>query len=157
MAGNLFKRTTFIVPDAEAAAAFYTSVFGWSVYYDNELPVDHRFPPAAPDGAMARLIILDTAGGDLGRFGLLQYLDPPFDTVIETNRSKVRMGEPIMVIDCQDVDRVYQRAESNGANVVSPPTDWEVPSADGKGTIKLRIMSMFDPWGHYMEIARMGG
>ncbi len=157
MTGNLFKRTTFVVPDAEEAAQFYTNVFGWTVYYDNELPVDARFPPAAPDGAMARLIILDTAGQDLGRLGLLQYLEPPFDTAFETNRTKVRMGDTILVIACDDVEGVYERAKKTTANIVSPPTDWEVPAADGKGVINLRIMSMFDPWGRYMEITRMGG
>jgi len=156
MAGNIFKRTTFVVPDAGAAADFYTGVFGWTVYYDNELPVDARFPPAAPDGAMARLIILDSAGSDLGRLGLLQYLEPPFDTAYETNRSKVRMGDTILVIAVEDVEDVYERAKKTKARIVSPPTDWDVPSADGKGVIHLRIMSLFDPWGRYMEITRMG-
>ena len=156
MTGNLFKRTTFVVPDAQAAAKFYTDVFAWTVYYDNELPVDARFPPAAPDGAPARLIILDSAGSDLGRLGLLQFLAPPFDTAFETNRSKVRMGDTILVIDCEDVDGVYERAKRTTANIVSPPTNWDVPTPDGKGVIHLRIMSLFDPWGRYMEITRMG-
>ena len=84
--------------------------------------------------------------------GLLQYLAPPFDTAVPTKRSKVRMGEAILVIETKDIDGVHSRALAAGANVVTPPVNWKVPSNDGKGWIQLRSMSMFDPNGIYMEV-----
>jgi catechol 2,3-dioxygenase-like lactoylglutathione lyase family enzyme len=135
MADNLFRRTTFLVPDARAAAQFYIDVFGWKKWYDNELSVDWRFPPAAPDGARAHLVLLQVEDPKVGMLGLLQYLEPPFDTAVPTKRSKVRMGEAILVIETREIDAVHQRALK-----------------DGKGWIQLRSMSLFDPNGIYMEV-----
>lgn len=152
MTDDILRRTTFIVPDAAAAADFYTQVFGWKRWYDNELAVDRRFPPAAPDGARAHLIILLVEDPKIGMLGFMQYLEPPFDTAVPTKRTRVRMGEPILVIESQDIDGAYRRALAAGANVVTPPVDWEVPSNDGRGVIRLRTMSLFDPNGIYMEV-----
>jgi len=154
---DLLRRTTFIVPDASAAAKFYADVFGFRTWYDNELAVDRRFPPAAPDGARAHLVILQVEDPRVGMLGFLQYLDPPFDTSVPTLRTKVRMGEPILVIETQDVDAAHRRAESAGANIVTPPVDWEVPGNDGVSVIRLRTMSFFDLNGIYVEVnQRMG-
>lgn len=154
MPHDILKRTTFIVADAEASARFYKDVFGWSVWYDNILAADHRFPPSgAENNAEVRLIILQAEDPRIGKLGLLEYLDPPFDVGTASNRSKVRMGEPILVIETEDVDGVYDRAALTDATIVTPPVDWEVPSPDGRSTIKLRTISLFDPNGVYMEIS----
>jgi hypothetical protein len=88
--------------------------------------------------------------------GFLQYLDPPFDTAVPVNRSKVKLGEAILVVQTHNVDEIHRRAVAQGANVVSPPLDWEVPSHDGSGVIRLRTMSMFDRNGIYSEINQHG-
>jgi len=156
MTHGILRRTTFVVPSAEEAARFYSDVFGWTRFYDNRLPVRAGFPPAAPDNAMAHLVILKADDPNIGMLGFLQYLEAPFDTAVPVNRSRVRMGEAILVIQTKDVDGIHQRAVSGGANVVTPPTDWQVPSHDGKGVIKLRTMSMFDRNGVYSEINQHG-
>ncbi|MEO0996114.1 MAG: VOC family protein [Pseudomonadota bacterium] len=154
MSADILKRTTFIVADAEAAAAFYRDVFGWTVWYDNIVAADVRFPPSgAPDLAEVRLIILEALDPKVGKLGLLQYLRPPFDTGVATRRTKVRMGEPILVIETGDIDAVHERAVAAGATVVTAPVDWQVPSPDGGSTIHLRTISLFDPNGIYMEIS----
>ena len=151
---GILKRTTFIVKDAKASAKFYQDVFGWKVWYDNELAADHRFPPSgAPDQAKVRLIILEALDSKLGKLGLLQYLDPPFDTGTLENRTKVRIGEPIMVIESKDIYGVHERAVAAGATVVTPPIDWYVPAPDGVNQIHLRTVSLFDPNGIYMEVS----
>ena len=151
---GLFKRTTFIVKDAEASARFYSAVFGWTTWYDNIVKADSRFPPSgAPHMAEVRLIILQAEDPRIGKLGLLQYVDPPFDEGTPQGRTKVRMGEPILVIETTDVDGVYERALEHGADVVTAPVDWEVPSPDGASTIHLRTISLFDPNGIYMEVS----
>jgi catechol 2,3-dioxygenase-like lactoylglutathione lyase family enzyme len=152
MSDAILRRTTFIVPDAEAAAQFYVEVFGWARWYDNTLAVDGRFPPAAAHGAKARLILLQVQDPKIGMLGLMQYLEPPFDTGVKTQRTKVSMGEAILVVTATDLDAIHGRARRAGANVLSPPADWEVPSHDGKDVIKLRTMTMFDPNGIYIEV-----
>ncbi|MFK7958097.1 MAG: VOC family protein [Lysobacterales bacterium] len=154
MTSDIFKRTTFVVADAKAAARFYQEVFGWTVWYDNVLKADYRFPPSgAPDNDEVLLVIVQANDPKIGKLGFLQYLSPPFDTGTLEKRTKIRMGEPILVIETEDVDGVYDRAQAHGANVVTPPVDWEVPSPDGKSKIHLRSVSLFDPNGIYMEIS----
>jgi len=151
---GILKRTTFIVKDAESSAKFYTSVFNWTVWYDNVLEADPRFPPSGAQGkAKVRLIILQALDPKLGKLGLLQYLEPHFDTGHLANRNKVRMGEPIMVIESEDIDGIYERALAAGATVITKPVDWYVPSPDGTSQIHLRTVSLFDPNGIYMEVS----
>ncbi len=156
MVHGILRRTTFIVPNADEAARFYSEVFGWTRFYDHRLAVHGAFPPAAPHNAPAHLVILKAEDPSIGMLGFLQYLDAPFDTAVPTGRSKVRMGEAILVVQTRDVDGVYRRAMACGANVVSPPLDWQVPSHDGSSVIKLRTMSMFDGNGIYSEINQHG-
>ena len=77
MPRSFFKRTTFVVGDAAAAMHFYTSGFGLRVWYDNGLEPDADFPPAAPAGSRARLVILEGEDPVLGKLAFLQYLDAP--------------------------------------------------------------------------------
>lgn len=142
--------------DAEASAKFYQDVFRWSVWYDNVLHADHRFPPSgAEDQAKVRLIVLQAQDAQIGKLGLLQYLDSPFapDQVPASERRRVRMGETILVLSSTDVDGVYQRALTAGAEVVTSPVDWFVPGPDGSAQIHLRTVSFFDPNGIYMEVS----
>ena len=149
---SILRRTTFVVADAEGAARFYESVFGWTRFYDHELVARAGFPPVGPGDEPVKLVMLKAEDPLIGMLGFLQYLEPPFDTGVLQQRSKVRMGEPILVIQTEDVQGVYERSVDGGASICKPPTDWSVPSHDGSSVIKLRSMSMFDPQGIYSEI-----
>ncbi len=158
MADALLKRTTFVVDDAAAAAEFYKTVFGFSVWYDNTLPVDARFPPTAPDQAMARLIILEVEDPKIGKLGFLSYLDhDPQEDPTWRGRTQLRRGDTVLVMETHDLPGVHARAAAYpGARVVTPPVDWSVPGPDGK-PIQLTAMSLFDPSGIYCEISKARG
>jgi uncharacterized glyoxalase superfamily protein PhnB len=149
---GILKRTTFVVPNAEEAAAYYMHVFGWTKWYDNEVAVHEMFPPAAAPDAPAHLILLRVEDPQIGMLGLLQYKDPPFDTGVKKNRTKVGIGDTLLVVETTDIQGVYERAKEAGANIVAPPTDWEVPGFNGGPPILLTTMSMFDINGIYMEV-----
>ncbi|MBV6423310.1 MAG: hypothetical protein NAOJABEB_01100 [Steroidobacteraceae bacterium] len=152
MTDAILRRTTFLVPDAEAAANFYVEVFGWTRWYDQELSVDGRFPPAAPHGARAHLVLIKAEDPHIGMLGLMQYLEPPFDTAVKTGRTRVSMGEAILVVEAKDLDGIHERARARGATIVTAPVDWEVPRNDGQGVFRLRTLSLFDPNGIYIEV-----
>lgn len=154
MTDGLFKRTTFIVEDADKAADFYRAVFDWNTWYDNNLAVDGRFPPLAPDQAMARLIMLKGPDPKIGMLGFMSYHEP-VEALQETGArpERLRLGDAILVIEAPDLDLVYERAKANGASIVTAPVGWTVPGPDG-GTINLRSMSMFDSNGIYSEISQ---
>lgn len=145
---NLLKRTTFIVADAEKAARRYETIFGWTRYYDDELPVDGRFPPVAPDGSVARLIMLKAEDPVIGMLGFLSYLD--FDPA--AGRTQMGLGSSVLVVAASDVDALADRARSIGDMTVVGPVEWQVPSANGE-TITLRTVSLSDTDGLYFEVS----
>jgi len=148
---GILRRTTFVVADAEKSARFYESVFGWMRFYDHRVAVHAGFPPAGPHNTPCHLVILKAEDAKVGMVGFMQYLEPPFDTAVPTNRSKVRLGETILVTQVTDIDRVEAAARTAGASICTPSTNWEVPSHDGKSVIRLRTMGMFDLNGVYVE------
>lgn len=151
---DLLKRTTFIVEDADAAAHFYETVFGWTRWYDQRLLADRRFPPTGSDkDAEVHLVILETSDPVIGKLGFLAYADAPFEFDPPEPRSRVQPGEPILVVATKDVDGVHERAVAAGATVVTPPVDWTVPAPAGSRTIHLRSVSLFDPNGIYLEVS----
>jgi catechol 2,3-dioxygenase-like lactoylglutathione lyase family enzyme len=153
MAASILKRTTFIVTNARAAAQFYQDVFGWTIWYDNELAADYRFPPSgAPDQALVHLIVLESGDPQAGKLGLLSYAETPFALAATETRTVVRMGEPILVLNTDDIAGVHDRASAAGATIVTPPVDWTVPGADG-APVALCTVSMFDPNGIYIEVS----
>lgn len=152
MTSGILRRTTFVVPDAAQAAQFYEKVFGWTRFYDHSLVAKRGFPPVSPNDEPVKLVLLKAEDPKIGMVGFLQYVNPPFDTAIPVNRSKVRMLETILVVQTDDVDGAHARAVAAGANITVPPTTWEVPSHDGSSVIRLRSFSMFDPLGIYSEI-----
>jgi len=152
----LLKRTTFICADAKALADFYQSVFEARRWYDHELEVDARFPPTGlADGAPARLIILQVDDPAVGMLGLLQYLAPPDDWIRPTPPAdgRLRIGDAVLVWNVPDVDATHLRAVAAGAIISAPPTDWTVPAREGSGVTRLRMMALFDPEGHYLEVS----
>ena len=149
---EVLLRSTFIVADIESAIKFYSEVFGWKVAYDNVLAVDHRFPPAAPDGAPCRLVIFQIEDPEVGGIGFMQYLEDEIGIGPSKHREKLRQGEAILVIKSKDPDACYERVVTTDAVIVAPPTDWTVPGTAPGQVIKLRTMSLFDPNGIYIEV-----
>jgi len=102
--------------------------------------------------AKVRLILLDSS---VGKFGLMSYHNPPFEEMeVDKNRTRIRFGEPILVLGTEDIAGVYARAVEQGASIVSAPVDWTVPTPDGSSVTHLRTVSLFDPNGIYMEISQ---
>lgn len=144
----IFKRTTFIVADAVAAASRYERIFGWTRYYDDELAVDGRFPPVAPDGTVARLIMLKAEDPIIGMLGFLSYIDyiPP------ERRTAMGVGSSVLVCSTQNAAALAERARSIKGMTVTGPVDWQVPSSNGQ-EITLKTVSLADPDGLYFEVS----
>lgn len=149
---EVLLRSTFIVADIEAAIEFYSGVFGWTVAYDNVLAVDHRFPPAAPDGAPCRLVIFQASDPEIGGIGFMQYLEHLIGAGPRKFRKQLRQGEAILVVKSDDPDACHARIIGTKAVIVAPPTDWTVPGPAPGQVIRLRTMSLFDPNGIYLEV-----
>jgi len=149
---GLLRRASYIVADAEAAASFYEQLFGWTRFYDNETAVDHRFPPSQPDGTLARIIILKAEDPFIGMIGFMQYLGITPAVGVNSDRSEVKLGDTLNVVEVKDIEGCHARAVELGAKVVTAPVDWSVTDYSGKGTIDLATFSFFDTNGIYFEV-----
>jgi catechol 2,3-dioxygenase-like lactoylglutathione lyase family enzyme len=152
---DILLRSTFIVGDIDAAIQFYGEVFGWRLAYDNVLAVDRRFPPAAADGAPARLVFFQGDDPEIGGIGFMKYLHHRMTPGPSKHRKTVGEGEAILVVKSADPDACYLRILKTDAVIVAPPTDWTVPSPIQGRVIRLRTMSLFDPNGIYLEVNKV--
>ena len=151
---GILKRTTFVVKNAKESAKFYTSVFGWTIWYDNKLMADPRFPPFGNDTeSEVHLVILQAKDPKLGKLGLLEFVGTEPDEIDVTKKTRVHIGDPILVIESEDIEGVYSRAIEMGANVITKPVDWYVPGPKPDTKIHLRTVCLFDPNGIYMEVS----
>lgn len=150
------RRTTFLTGDAEAMASYYEMVFQMRRWYDHRLAVDHRFPPTGlPDGAPARLIILQAEDPEVGMIGFLA-----FEALLPARpvaTGPLAIGDLVLVFNTGDVDDLCARAERAGGTIVSPASDWSVPARDGSGVTRLRMAALRDPEGRYAEISQRLG
>jgi len=151
---GILKRTTYVVKDAANSAKFYEYVFGWTIWYDNKLMADPRFPPFGSDEeAEVHLVILQAKDPKLGKLGLLEFIGSGRDSKVEERKTRVNIGDPILVIESEDIEGVYERAVEKGANVITKPVDWYVPGPKPDTKIHLRTVCLFDPNGIYMEVS----
>ena len=151
---GILKRTTYVVENAASSAKFYEYVFGWTVWYDNKLMADPRFPPfGISEESEVYLIILQAKDPKLGKLGLLEFIGHRKEETTKEKKRRVHVGDPILVIESEDIEGVYNRATEMGANVITKPVDWYVPGPKPDSKIHLRTVCLFDPNGIYMEVS----
>jgi len=146
--GALIRRTTLVVRDAAVSRDFYTAVLGLQVWYDRPFTLgDFGVPGNAGDAT--HLVILKAQDPVVGMLGLLQFVAPPKPTP-ERVRNTVGIGDVVIVVQCPDAEALHAALQARGAVVARPPSDFEVPGADGRA-IRMRGLSFFDPDGYFIE------
>lgn len=149
---NLLRRTSFIVGDVEATASFYQAIFGWERFYDNETPVDYRFPPCAPDQTIGKIIILKVEDPFIGMIGFMEYENFTPQSRVEVSRKTLGIGDAILIVESKNIQETYLAARKLDANIVTEPVEWTVKNHSGQGVIRLNTFSFFDPNGIYVEV-----
>lgn len=151
---GILKRTTYVVENAATSAKFYEYVFGWTIWYDNKLMADPRFPPFGLEKeSEVHLVILQAKDPKLGKLGLLEFIGATPTESFTEKKNRVHIGDPILVIESEDIEGVYERAVEMGANVITKPVDWYVPGPKPDTKIHLRTVCLFDSNGIYMEVS----
>ena len=73
---NIIKRTTLLVRDAEAAANWYSEVFGMKRWLDTPFILSGIGLAIGDAGDKTRLVIMQCEDPLIGMIGLLQWVDP---------------------------------------------------------------------------------
>ena len=147
-AATLIRRTTLVVRDVAVSREFYASVLGLEVWYDRPFTLG-EFGVPGNAGDATHLVILKAQDPVVGMLGLLQFVDPP-KPAPERVRDTLGIGDVVLVVQCADALAVHAALKSRGAKVARPPSEFEVPGADGR-MIRMRGLSFFDPDGYFIE------
>ncbi|MDX2144872.1 MAG: VOC family protein [Rhodospirillaceae bacterium] len=153
MSDTHIKRTTLIVEDAARSIAFYRDVMGMKLYYDQPMNVGGKIIPAGVPGAKVRLGIMEGNHKDVAKIGLLQWTDPPLAAPKAPYRTRMGIGDIVVVTETPDIKSLHERLQKSPAcRIHCPPHDWSVPTPDGKGQIEMTTLSFFDPDGFFYEV-----
>lgn len=153
MSETFLKRITLIVEDVRRSIAFYRDVVGMSLYYDQPMTVGGKIIPAGVPGAKVHLGIMEGNHKDVAKIGLLQWLDPPLDKPAAPYRTKMGIGDIVIVAETPDLKGLYERLKkSPDCRIHCHPHDWFVPTPDGKGKIEMTTLSFYDPDGFFVEV-----
>ncbi|MDT7934046.1 MAG: VOC family protein [Sphingomonadaceae bacterium] len=147
---DLLRRTTLIVADAERAARFHESVFGWTRYLDTPFTLSGTQLAAGAAGDETRLIILKAADPVIGMLGLLEWTSPRRPAP-DAKPPCIEPGRPIFVVAATDCAATIERARATGARIHCEPRPWSTTGADG-ATLTMLGASFFDPDGYFFEV-----
>ena len=148
--GDVLRRTTLMVRDAEVAAHWYERVFGMTRWMDTPFTLSGNQLAAGKKGDKTRLIILKCEHDSIGMIGLLQWTDPPTEMPAELP-VRIAFGAPIFVVQAQDCKATVARARSLGSRIHCDPHDWTVTGADGQAMAMIGA-SLFDLDGYFFEV-----
>jgi catechol 2,3-dioxygenase-like lactoylglutathione lyase family enzyme len=150
MANTIVKRTTLIVRDMEASSKWYEEILGMNLYYDDQITLGGKGIAAGKKGDVTHLKIYKCDDPVIGMIGLLKWIDPVWPSPKKIP-SEVNYGQPIFVVDTDDIHHVYEKALELNSVIYSEPHEWSVRGATGDMIVFLG-MTLFDPDGHFFEI-----
>ena len=149
--GDIVKRTTLMVRDAEKAARWYEAVLGMTRWMDTPFTLSGTQLAAGNAGDRTRLIIMKAAHDEIGMIGLLQWVDPVRDDMPAELPREIPFGTPIFVVAGEDTRDTLDRARKAGSRIHCEAREWTVTGADGKQ--KDMIGGAFwDLDGYFFEI-----
>ena len=152
MTGTNLKRTTLIVRNAARMKEFYETVFGWTCSYDAELELSGGILPCGKPGDKVQLYMMEGADKDIGKVGLLEWLDPKLPDP-GPPKHRLGIGDVVLVADVPDMESLIARLEAfPGARVYAAPEDGEFPNPRGEGMIEYCSAHVFDPEGFFYEL-----
>jgi catechol 2,3-dioxygenase-like lactoylglutathione lyase family enzyme len=147
---DIIKRTTLMVRDAEAAAAWYETVLGMTRWMDTPFTLSGKQLATGKKGDQTRLVIMKAEHDTIGMIGLLQWVDPPRADAPAELPTEIGFGAPVFVVAAEDCVQTVERARKAGSRIHAEPDPWTVTGADGKQKDMMGA-SFWDLDGYFYE------
>ncbi|MBL8644480.1 MAG: VOC family protein [Rhodospirillaceae bacterium] len=150
------KRTTILVRDAKRLMEFYRDVLGWRTDYESTMKLSGGLIPCGKPGDEVLLYIMGGPDKDVGKVGLLEWINPRLPDPHLSNpgppKYRLGIGDILFVADVPDMTALVKRIEAfPGARIHSYPKDETFPDPKGNGVLSYAFMSFFDPEGFFHE------
>lgn len=150
--GNVMRRATIFVRDAERAAAFYCEVFGFSVYSDQVITLRDGSPVTIGDTDAPRPGRFITVKGRhplAGMIGLISIEDPVEDRLAG---GRLGIGNVVLVLETEDIAHAAISFELHGGQIVQALHDAEnTGDEEGNKVPSTRFFGR-DPDGYVLEV-----
>jgi len=145
------SRTTIFTRDADRALGFYRDLLEMEVWIDTLIPNPGASDILGQPCESMRIIVLRADDTTIGNIGLAEVhgTNPPLED--PPPATKVRFGEPCMVIRTDHLKALLPKLEAAGVHVISPPTKLELPLPEEVWEMFLR-----DPDGTMINLSHHG-
>ena len=144
----IIKRTTLKVRDMEKSLVFYEQILCMRKYYDDKITLSGNLLPGGNAGDLTRLVIMEAKDPEIGKIGLLQWLNP--SSPPPAVNYNFEYGQPVFVAEVSDAEKIYEIAKLHDIEIRAPLSEATYPAANG-GEVKVRSVGLFDPDGHFFE------
>ncbi|MEM9881239.1 MAG: VOC family protein [Pseudomonadota bacterium] len=151
MVGNIIKRTTLVVRDAEKSAHWYEQVLGMSRWMDTPFTLSGTRLAMGKKGDELRLVIMKAEHDTVGMIGLMEWTKPVRDDLPKALPTEVPFGQPVFVVASDDARGAVERARALGSRIHAEPDEWTVTGADGAKKDMIGC-SFFDLDGYFFEV-----
>jgi catechol 2,3-dioxygenase-like lactoylglutathione lyase family enzyme len=145
------SRTTIFTRDAERALRFYRDLLEMEVWIDTLIPNPGASDILGQPCESMRIVVLRADDTTIGNIGLAEVhgANPPLKNPAPA--TKVRFGEPCMVIRTDHLKALLPKLDAAGVHVISPPTKLELPLPEEVWEMFLR-----DPDGTMINLSHHG-
>lgn len=111
-------RATVFVRDLEESLKLYRDILGQKPWLERVLDGDRTNRILGSEGKSVRVVILQSGDATTGNVGLFTYDD---DQPLPPSRADIRTGDVAFIFITNDIQGIYERVESAGYTIVSPP------------------------------------
>lgn len=150
--GNVLRRATILVRDAEKSAGFYQQAFGFTVYSDQKITLREGSPVAVgdtDDPRPGRFITVKGRNPLAGMIGLISIEEPADDRLAG---GRLGIGNVVLVLEVEDIDHASRKIEELGGSIVDPLHDAENTGDENGNKVPSRRIFARDPDGFVLEV-----
>jgi catechol 2,3-dioxygenase-like lactoylglutathione lyase family enzyme len=146
------RRTTITTHDMTQSMRFWADGLGFTVWYD-EVITDPAVVQllGVPQGTHVRVAILEAEPGEVGKIGLMQFLNGQPVAAPALRVGPPSAGEVVIMFKTERMRSAYRRLNAMGFSQVGEPALLEVP-----GRPKTYEMAMRDPNNVRVTLVQFG-
>lgn len=150
--GNIMRRATIFVRDADRSAKFYCDVFGFTVYSEQSITLRDGSPVTigATDAPRpGRFVTVKGRNPLAGMIGMISIEDPVED---RHSGGRLGIGNVVLVIETEDIDHAANSIVEAGGTIVHALHDAENTGDENGNKVPSRRFFARDPDGYVLEV-----
>lgn len=150
--GNIMRRATLMVSDAEKSAEFYQTVFGFTVYSDQTITLSEGSAVTIGDTDDPRLGRFITVKGRNPLTGMIGLISIEGNVENRLADGRLGIGNVVLVLEVEDLDHANDVIESHGGKITKVLHDAQNTGDEDGNKVPSRRIFALDPDGYVLEV-----